>query len=536
MYTVEIPFTIFDFWSPYYPQPHPLEDIISSGRDLKEIIDAIHNPMNIDFFQSTIHKQPLSWIIFNMNAPERDILKACKAILKVCPFAPEIPNRYGELPIHFCSKMKYASIIELLLKQYPECSACKTIGVEDDNLNSHSNQPIQEQIFDLLPIHILIGADELEYLGDEPESIIKHMHLLTYAFPGGLLEQTSLGQTALHIAAALGQPETFLTLLKLCPEAASIRDIDGDLPIDLILHPFDVPCDRFGKHLTEIMSQLLQIETENSINSITNWLNDNYIIGLRPDNDIRFGLGFGKPLSIEEMLAIEDMMYTFIHSIYEHKTNGKIMTCKERDPNCHKTLLHRALAVEVTENAFFNYIDMQQEFHKKVMNLDHFQGTRNKSMLFNQHKAINYQFVLQMNEKDKFGNLPLHIAATSSTLKPRILQYIVWKHPQAIIQPDAHGRLPLHLAAEHNCCIESVESLYLAYPPALLLPSKSHDEYEGFLPFHFAAACDANLDSIFSLIRKCPHVISWHNQKEWERNVRIKNRKRKAKKELFRYY
>ena len=83
--------------------------------------------------------------------------------------------------------------------------------------------------------------------------------------------------------------------------------------------------------------------------------------------------------------------------------------------------------------------------------------------------------------------------------------------------------------------MENITNLYKSYSPAVLLPALSFDEYRGFLPFHIAASCDAEVDTLFFLIRMCPHAISCYNQPEWERQVKRNNRKRKAKMVLNSY-
>ena len=306
------------------------------GQNISSVLQTIRDPSNHDYFQSTPLRQPLNWIIFHMDAPEEFIFKVCQEILLVCPFAAKVRHEHGELPIHYSCRMKYRSITELLLTYYSEGATKKTFEIDCSLLHNDLHFPIMEDIHDLLPIHLLVGVKEHEDFHEPDENIqnlTKHIQILSDAYPEGLLEQTSEGQTALHIAATVGQATTFMELLRLCPKAVTIRDIEGDLPIDLILHPFEIPYDRFGFYLSFIISELIRVDTENSINSILCWLDDHYIIGLCPslDETIRFSpLGSRYHLPMKEMLSIQEMMSTLIHSVFEYKTTGEVIPYAKR--------------------------------------------------------------------------------------------------------------------------------------------------------------------------------------------------------------
>lgn len=521
----------------------------AENNHLSTILKMIHNPINRNYFETvTPQHQPLCWILKHAIIPEETaffelqakisvLCQICQDIITHCPSAANISNKYGELPLHFSCKRNWYGVSELLLRYHPEGATYKTVSKAIADLNTNEDGEIiftslplrsvwDEKPYDMLPIHLLVkekssmfnhnenNGSGMNTEQQEMEMIIKHIRLLAKAYPQGLLEQTSEGQTPLHISATFGQAQTFMELFRLCPKAASIRDIQGDLPIDIILHPYDIPYDRFGAHLSVILGELIRIDIENSIPSIEGWLENYYIIGLCPDEDEANGFSSSRRshfLPMKGVLAIQEMMSTLIHSVYEFKTTGMVHSYDKRKwccPGYFKNLLHRALTIGVDGDVIDTYIIMQERFQKHFSSFPSIHRDEDDVVTYHQYKDLNYPFKLQIENRDDQDNLPIHIAARST---PDMIEFLIKAFPGGVRQRDRDGKLALHLALQHHCKLEAIQALFDAYPPAILLPDLSEDQYKGLLPWQIAAVCKADVNILYFLIKNCPHTLPSFN-------------------------
>ena len=436
--------------------------------------------------------QSMKWILCSMEADEEEIYYHCQKMLKLYPYAASIPDRNGEYPIHYSCKRNLLSTTELLLNYYPHGASERSRARQYTDNDDFLDESLLEEPHDVLPIHCLVKERRGE--------CIEHIQCLIKAYPEGLLEQTSEGHTPLHISAIYGETQSFLELLKWNTKAASIRDIEGNLPIDILLHPYDIPYDRFGSSLSDVISQLIQVDTENSIQSTIGWLEEHYIIGLCPSLDVSIGFhSLTNPtysLSLKHMLALQEMMSTLIHSVYEYRMNQSIFIPNPIHSQ-YKFFLHRALSIPISYDTLYHYWFIQQCYKQQQS--------------YPKYHSLNYSIQNQIHERDLNGNLPIHIASTKSTLQIPILMFLIHEDPYGLQLYDKKGNLPLHLCIEHHCSLEAMKLIYHGYPPALLRPTMRSDQYQYFLPLHIAASINADMDIIYFLIQMCPHIILNHS-------------------------
>jgi ankyrin repeat protein len=114
--------------------------------------------------------------------------------------------------------------------------------------------------------------------------------------------------------------------------------------------------------------------------------------------------------------------------------------------------------------------------------------------------------------RDDQGRTPLHIAASLPSISPEVIYGLVhseYGHPMAARMTDSDGRLPIDLAAEHGRDYsDDVECLLKAEPRAV----DTRDLREKMYPFMTAAMSEShNINTIYSLLRAKPHVLSYFN-------------------------
>jgi hypothetical protein len=82
--------------------------------------------------------------------------------------------------------------------------------------------------------------------------------------------------------------------------------------------------------------------------------------------------------------------------------------------------------------------------------------------------AMMAQSVDQLQDTDKLGRLPLHLALESTSLSQDVefIAQCVAAYPAGAAHADAFGRLPLHYAAMKAATLPVVETLVRVYPAA----------------------------------------------------------------------
>jgi len=160
----------------------------------------------------------------------------------------------------------------------------------------------------------------------------------------------------------------------------------------------------------------------------------------------------------------------------------------------------------------------------------------------------------QLEEVDADGNLPLHIAASSSTFtsqtKTHIIKKLLRAYPEAAKIPNNKGNLPLHLRSSSKGDVEDFYMLLSEYNEAAKVPNNygklplfmalegqtqwndgvqelmkafpevtiQADAETNLFPFMAAAAKETNscLNSIYSLMITCPEMNVFYHAKGQE--------------------
>jgi ankyrin repeat protein len=116
-------------------------------------------------------------------------------------------------------------------------------------------------------------------------------------------------------------------------------------------------------------------------------------------------------------------------------------------------------------------------------------------------------------EKDASGGTPLHVAVADEETPFEIVRCLVDACPEAMLAKDEEGQLPLHIALWiRTTPLELVRCLIDACPQALQVENE-----EGELPLHVAAVY-SSLETIRLVVEKRPESLLAKN-KEGERPV-----------------
>jgi ankyrin repeat protein len=123
------------------------------------------------------------------------------------------------------------------------------------------------------------------------------------------------------------------------------------------------------------------------------------------------------------------------------------------------------------------------------------------------HQAVYMALVLapdQIKEADETGRYPISLAASQKSCQRAILTKLLNAYPQAIHAVDRKGRLPLHWATVSGRNLnEGTQELIDADPTVLRLADN-----DGMFPFMLAATnMETSLDTIYQLLRECPHNL-----------------------------
>eukprot|EP00591_Stephanopyxis_turris_P015455 CAMPEP_0195538496 /NCGR_PEP_ID=MMETSP0794_2-20130614/49559_1 /TAXON_ID=515487 /ORGANISM="Stephanopyxis turris, Strain CCMP 815" /LENGTH=202 /DNA_ID=CAMNT_0040672479 /DNA_START=1013 /DNA_END=1621 /DNA_ORIENTATION=- len=157
----------------------------------------------------------------------------------------------------------------------------------------------------------------------------------------------------------------------------------------------------------------------------------------------------------------------------------------------------------------------------------------------------------QLKEVDADGNLPLHIAAASSTFtsinKTLIVKELLDAYPEGAKVRNNEGNLPLHLRSSSKGNVDDFDMLLAEYPDAVKIPNNygklplfmalevQMQWYDGveelvnafpavtvktdiatnLFPFMTAASKETGscLDSVYSLLRACPEMNLFYRTK-----------------------
>jgi len=179
------------------------------------------------------------------SGKDKDVVAIIDALVKIHPKGlRQREQRFGFLPLHIACSTPSPSerVVELLLNHYPHAAREEDAFLSSPlHVAARANAPssVISVLVQLYPDAVrLLDRDERLPLHwachtDAPPEVIQ---TLLGPYPSGLLvEESKYGYTPLHIAVHRGaNAEVVTTMVSCMPQAASITDASGALPIHIV--------------------------------------------------------------------------------------------------------------------------------------------------------------------------------------------------------------------------------------------------------------------------------------------------------------
>lgn len=107
----------------------------------------------------------------------------------------------------------------------------------------------------------------------------------------------------------------------------------------------------------------------------------------------------------------------------------------------------------------------------------------NNNFIYNPQMIIDHVNMIYIpNEKDKDGNLPIHLAIEYKS-NIDLIEFLLEKYPMSSRIKNNNGDLPIHLAIRKSADIDLIKSLLEKYPTSINIKDK-----DGQLPIHLACS------------------------------------------------
>lgn len=345
---------------------------------------------------------------------------------------------FGQTLLHKCMEhySNELALVQVLIQWYPEA-----LRKQDDN--------------GFLPIHraLIAGAGQ---------PTVKLLRLLLNEAPETILETTPAGALPLHLACSRFESADMVAYLVECfPDCIQHRDNQGRFPLHYALEasrPQPIVVQRLLEHYPVLLS-FLDDEGYLPLHRV--------LLKTRPLYD-----------SIVELLVEYCPGALRVQELQNGQT-PLLLACQNNNPISQIYSLVRAWPEQIQVGS--------SAFETEVFN-----GEMLPSALASQCASLERllawmeRYPSAVQEQDSQGRLPIHYAALSQSKDaPAMVQQLI----DTCRVADRHGRLPLHYAAAAGNRV-IVEQLVDKYPDGLLQEDK-----DGRQPWHYAEC--ARMDGVY---------------------------------------
>lgn len=355
---------------------------------------------------------------------------------------------YGQTLLHksFEFFSSHERVIDVLLGAYPEA-----LKKEDDD--------------GYLPIHRLL-------LGRWGDNIPEMVSKIVNAFPECLVTPTLTGgELPLHIASKRTDRADVIELLLCFPDACQYRDYNGKFPLDHALEA-SIPRPSIVRLLVNHHPVLLSFPDEKGFLKIHKILNKCSLLEKSCYDEVVETLVSGceaclrvqdasgcTPLFLactqnHSLSQIYSLVRTWPEQVTHHgsKTifdsttfNGEILypslVSRSTKMSNVQSWLHRD-----AEARYRADIHGRLPIHYAVLSESRGAYEIVRCLLFGMDDDNNDESSCQnqLSTRDKNGRLPIHLASALPSCRAEILNLLIEKHPESLLQADEDGRLPWH--------------------------------------------------------------------------------------------
>lgn len=424
-------------------------------------------------------------------------------MLQSVPETASVLSKKGKLPLHFAAGDGHADVVKALLQINPQGA----------NLPSKKGK---------VALHFAARWGHMKIAKD-----------LVHAFPNGVKTLDYDGSLPLHDAAREGQLEMAQFLVECYPQGLRKENIRGETPLFPAIRSGNKDlCTYFLKLWPGGGKQVLRMVSEDD--NLREWEDGLLDLCLRSavddldeDPDDNLFISSDSPLNDKEDYFEEKTKHDTVAlipssaaassrpseatlDIYLPRSKSPILVeVKNRKKRCH---------------SFENGLSNKRSYHKHLKTDKSFRPLEasSKRCFFQLHAALEcnasspvLEYVLdkhadQLMEEDDLGKLPLHLAAQHCSARtiPIILDRI-WKPcKEACSKRDFLGRLPLHLALKSRADSTLIRALLDANPPSAVEDCEIVDPaFMNRLPIFMATEYQCDLSTVYMLLREDPSVL-----------------------------
>ncbi|KAL7550939.1 hypothetical protein ACHAWF_014142 [Thalassiosira exigua] len=515
--------------APYTITPSALIKICRGRSVTLDVVKLmVESRPNVSFFDQADDDGMFALHSICLNERKEDqnsrLLPIIVYIVTTCPQSVRERNSYGFLPLGYAVRTTH-EITKYLVEKYPESVTVWSRGgtAFDDALCGG-------------------GIDTVKYLFEKDPAVIKstsHPALhRPFSFNRDVeakvnflleanaqlirAEDRSTGNLPLHAACSSREVEFSLIkkLFYLYPNAIAARNNKGRFPLHeflakdrIVRESEDYPDDRCGVVLetveflvTQFLSSVRIADEDKMLPLHYASMNYHtaiarYLIQTYPESVQMESPKFGLPL----------------HCAAQKHRNGlqlvRHLSC-EYPAALNKKNDTVGIPLECTNDQEIFIHLLRRRYPAKMTNYVH-QVLKDDALLdpMSVVRVFLQNFCGNVEEIDKFGRYPLHVAVSSSRVSHIMIRELLGAHPAAALHQEKHKCIPLHLFFRHNGTLDSraFEEIFDE-----LMSSRNQSarmrNCNGLLPLHFACQYGAVLTVLKKLIDYYPEAVRARDQ------------------------
>jgi len=424
-------------------------------------------------------------------------------IISVAPSASKIPDFEGNLPLHHyigCFMQDGSAspeAIPMLYNAYP------------DSVSTRNNEGD-------IPLHILCKRWHPDEIGEA----------LLWANKETVRISDKQGRLPLAIACEWRvNHKLIITMCELYPEAASVKDLYGDVPLHILCrtYPEDIPDKAIFIALAKASPEMIAIPNADEtlpIQTACEWILATSKVVLLPEGRHFFQW----PHFLSEHMCSLEILVCFLKAAPQVAQAALDFMNNELESRKITEYSHlvTALALEFIVKSFsphykderfripkcgldFQFSD-RRLLLRSVLSLDIPLGFDGFMVLFGNHWSDVKQLVKQPFERLSF---PLHEALQKGEkIDQQIITYLLSLYPEAARKTDATNMMPLRCAVENRMSFETIKVLFNANPSLVMELAEKEGKNPIDIPLSLTAAIkDADLDVIFFLLQSNPSIL-----------------------------
>mmetsp|Transcript_24773 Transcript_24773/g.30461 ORF Transcript_24773/g.30461 Transcript_24773/m.30461 type:complete len:507 (-) Transcript_24773:712-2232(-) len=456
-------------------------------------IDALETLLSEDEdrFEQKLEALVLSFsgnFVEGVNKP--NYISMVRNILIACPAFAMIPRASdGVLPLHIAASIGDVQLGFVIATAHPSASVAQSfkgktplhVAAREGHIDFVGMllflNPFAAQISSKklkLPLHFAAMEGQTEIC-----------RRLLQAFPDGAATRSTKGKSPLHLASRRGSLETMEELLSVYPAGATLPDWEESTPLSIAVREGQ---DDAALYLIKKYPDALQIRNINGELPIDIVLRSNSSFTLFSAIVERWPEGCKyllKKIGAKE--NAEDLEWTKLELCIRTVSN-----LQEKSFDVGGRKRSRGCDVFLTSSA------------KPLCLHTLLELTSNSSLL----RLAMKMYEDDTYEKDRFGRLPVHVAAKYCK-DNAILEDLLKLHPKAAFKRDNFGRLPLHVALLNSPNLRRVQMLLKfnkksAVEKCNLMINNMHYEEP---PLLLAATQGCSTDIIYTLARCDPTLV-----------------------------